>query len=217
MPRSKLLAAAAAAALLALALVAGACGGDDEEETDTSTPATTATAAAGGATATRAAGTATTAASGIGGAFTSLKSFRATITIESGGEKQEGTIESVPPDKLHLNILGLEIISIGADSWMKVGTSWTKQPGGGLGAGPFQGIDVSGTINSFSGPGVTSSGSDTVDGKRCQIYKTTAAGGTSEACVADGVVLRVISQTAAGKVTIVFKDINTNIEIKAPI
>ncbi|MBM4416464.1 MAG: hypothetical protein FJ035_09595 [Chloroflexi bacterium] len=73
------------------------------------------------------------------------------------------------PDRLHIKILGLEIISIGADSWFKAGDTWTKQSDAGFGG--FQSPDVQGTIRSFTGPGVTASGSNTVSGKRRDVFK----------------------------------------------
>ncbi|MSQ36587.1 MAG: hypothetical protein EXR63_05560 [Dehalococcoidia bacterium] len=173
------------------------------------------------AAATRAAGSGT-AAGGAGSPlaavndqFSKVKSFRATIAIEAGGQKQEGTIESVQPDRLHVTILGLEIISIGKDSWIKAGPTWTKQTGTGFGA--FQAPDVAGTISGLTGPGVVASGTDTVNGKRCDVFKSPAVNGaTSEACVADGLPLRVVTESAAGKTTVVFTDYNKDIKIEAP-
>jgi hypothetical protein len=196
------LALLALGALLAVTAVA-ACGGDDEEDEGA------ATRAAGGT------GTAGAGATGLADGFSKVKSFRATITIESSGQKQEGTIESVQPDRLHLNILGLELISIGRDSWLKAGATWTKQSGTGVGA--FQSADVASQIAAFNGPGVLREGTDTVNGKRCDLYRTPAGSGVSSvACVADGLPLRVVTEAAAGKTTVVFTDYNADIKIEAP-
>ena len=147
--------------------------------------------------------------------FSKVRSFRATIAIEAGGQTQTGTIESVQPDRLHITILGLEIISIGADSWMKLGDTWTKQSGTGFGG--FQSPDVQGTVKSFTGPGIVASGTDTVNGKRCDVFKSPAtAGATSEVCIADGLPLRVVTASAQGKTTVVFTDYNADIKIEAP-
>jgi hypothetical protein len=55
-----------------------------------------------------------------------------------------------------------------------------------------------------------------VAGKRCQVYTYSAAGTTSELCVADDKPLRIVSDIGGAKSTIVFTDFD-NVEVKAPI
>jgi len=191
------------------------------------------TTAAGGsgaqATATKPAGGQSGASSGELGAvienFAKVKSFRAKLTIESPGQpKQEATMEVVLPDKFHMTFSGgsgvpaVEMISIGNDAYLKAGPTWIKQAGAGGGA-LFDPGDISGAISDLGeAGGAKKGGTETVDGKRCQVYSYTSGSETTEVCVSsDNLPLRVVTTSGSEKTTIVFTDYNANITIKAPI
>ena len=207
--------------LLAVLLVvpAIACGGDkDDNDTEPmgssrETPVATRTAgstpAAGGAGANELAGA-------VRG-FTSVKSFRATIVMETPGQpRQEGIIESQLPDRFHFRLGSIEMISIGADSYIKVGNTWTRSPGGGFG-NIFDISDIAETVQLYTNDAsIVKGGTETVAGKRCQLYTYSASGTTSELCVADDKPLRIVSDIGGAKSTIVFTDFD-NVEVKAPI
>jgi hypothetical protein len=214
----------ASVALIALV----ACGGgsdDDNDNNDTGANAPEATQTSGGAQPAAPGGsnsgsnnaTANELATLLNN-FSKVKSFRAAITFESGGQKQEGSFEAVLPDRYHITLPGVgEFISIGADSYIKVGGSWTKQPGGGLG-NLFSVDDISDTIAEFEADGVQKGGTSTVDGKRCQLYTTNdGAGASTEVCVADDLPVRIVIKTGSETSTIVFSDIDEPIDISAPI
>jgi hypothetical protein len=104
-----------------------------------------------------------------------------------------------------------------SDVYTKLGPSWSRQslPGGG-------GFDPN-TLNQMVealknlGNGSVKGATATVNGKTCQIYTTRSGPATNEFCVADNLPLRIISESAGTKMTIVFADYNTNIAINAPI
>ena len=213
---------ALAPALLALSV---SCGGSKK--------ATTSPTAAGGsgaqATATKPAGGQSGASGGELAAvienFAKVKSFRAKLTMESPGQpKQEATIEVVLPDKFHMTFSGgggvpaVEMISIGNDAYIKAGPTWLKQTGAGGGA-LFDLSDISGTMDELGdAAGAKKGGTETVEGKRCQVYTYTSGSDTTEVCVSsDNLPLRVVTTSGSEKTTIVFTDYNANITIKAPI
>jgi outer membrane lipoprotein-sorting protein len=157
-------------------------------------------------------------------AFTKVKSFKATMTIEAGpGQpKQEGTMEVILPDKYYLKFTGaaasdsFEIISIGNDLYTKFGPSWTKQSGGGIGRifDPKQISDLAAASKNY-----TKGGTDTVNGKKCQLYTQSEGGSTTELCIADNLPLRVVTSGSggSGKTTLLFSDYDKVGDIKAPI
>jgi len=209
---------ALAPVLLALSV---SCGGGSKKETTSPT-------AAGGsgaqATATKPSGGQSGASGELGAVienFAKVKSFRAKLTIESPGQpKQEATMEIVLPDKFHMTFSGggglpaVEMISIGNDAYLKAGPTWIKQPGSGGGA-LFDPADISSTISDAGG--AKKGGTETVDGKRCQVYTYTSGSDSTEVCVSDNLPLRVVTSSGGAKTTIVFTDFNANITIKAPI
>ena len=209
-------------ALLALSV---SCGGGSKKETTSPT-------AAGGsgaqATATKPSGGQSGASGELGAVienFAKVKSFRAKLTMESPGQpKQEATMEVVLPDKFHMTFSGgsgvpaVEMISIGNDAYLKAGPTWIKQAGAGGGA-LFDPGDISGAISDLGeAGGAKKGGTETVDGKRCQVYSYTSGSETTEVCVSsDNLPLRVVTTSGSEKTTIVFTDYNANITIKAPI
>lgn len=200
---------AAVTAPLLLALVA--CGGGSDK--------TTKAASGNGAAA-----TATSPSGGGGGSvsnndiaeviqnFAKAKSWKAEIT-------GSGTFEYVAPDKYHFTIPGTgEFITIGADTYVKVGPTWTKLPSSSSPGQLFNPNDLNDEIKAAQASGVTKGGKDSVNGKSCEIwtYKD-SAGAPEELCVADKLPIRVVSGTGSDKTTITFTEFNGNFDIKAPI
>jgi hypothetical protein len=199
-----------------------ACGGGDGGQT--STPETRATEPAA-ATQPPAATQPSGATGGqadllrVADSFSGVRSFRALITVESDGEKEEGRIEVVLPDRFRLEMGGVQMISIGNDFWINVGGTWMKQAGAGFGASiGFTPAEMRAGIAALATlPNVTRGGTDTVGGRRCQIYRVTEDDETTEICVDDSnLPLRVVSTSDGEKSTVIFTDFNANISIQPP-
>jgi hypothetical protein len=209
-----------------LGLALAACGGSSSSKsTPVSTSSTPAPATAIATFGTSAAQTTETktvgSSSGAEGELTSvyqnilkLKSFRATIST-GGTSAVTGTMEEVLPDKFHLTLPGgIEVINIGNDSYSKSGATWTKSTST---AGPrstLAAADITNQIKALQTAGVAKGGTDSVNGKTCQIYTS----GDTEYCIdSNKLPLRIVTGTGTSKATIIFTDFNTNIDIKAPI
>jgi hypothetical protein len=157
----------------------------------------------------------------LANAFSQVRSFKATITVESQGTREQATMEFVMPDRFRMTVQGIQIISIGQDLWMNLGTGWQKQAGAGIGAMmPLTPSDIQESILEMSQTSaVTRKGTDTVGGIRCQIFEVRddEYGEISEICVADNnLPIRVVSTVANEKTTVIFSDFNANISIQAP-
>jgi hypothetical protein len=224
----KYLVAFLGAAILVPAL---ACGGGDDDDAQASGSQPTqapATQASGTQPTQRPQGTATSAASGSGNELSNfgrnvrqLKSYKASFVMESGGTRQEGTMEIIVPDKLRMTIAGVEYVVIGSDTYVKAGPTWIKAPGGGggLGFSPtlFTGLAASLATAAETGQGVTKGGTDTVNGTRCQLYTASAQGTNTEVCIANDLPLRIVSTQAGFKYTIILSDFDRVPDIRAPI
>lgn len=204
------------------ALLLAACGGGKKEA---AAPTATGAGGAAQATATTPSGAAATGddIKKLYENFAKVKSFRATMKVEAGGQTQEGSMEVVLPDKMHvkMTVAGqqVEMIMIGADTYTKFGDNWMKMTLPGM---EETAIDVDDLSKDFQEASTSSAaqkgGTDTVNGKRCQVYTITEpSGDKTELCMADGLPLRVVIQSSDSKVTMTFSDFNANIEIKAPI
>lgn len=150
--------------------------------------------------------------------FAKVKSFRISADV-GGGQKMQ--MEVVEPDRAHYVITGgstgpIELIAIGNDAYVKTGSTWIKAPGSAAGSVPKL-ADLSSQVQKASSneKGFTKGGTDTVNGKKCQIYTDNSDGG--QICVADGLPLRVVTKGGGGNATLIFSDYNANIDIKAPI
>jgi hypothetical protein len=150
--------------------------------------------------------------------FAKVKSFRINADV-GGGQKLQ--MEVVEPDKAHYVITGgstgnIELIAIGNDAYVKTGNTWIKAPGSAAGSVPKL-SDLSSQVQKASSneKGFSKGGTDTVNGKKCQIYTDNTDGG--QICVADGLPLRVVTKGGSGNTTLIFSDYNANIDIKAPI
>jgi hypothetical protein len=213
------------AGLVVALVIAVGCGGDDKDKSSSNNqdqPPAQGTASQSGSGG-------NSDLSGFVDAFTKVKSFKAVITVDpaAGQQKQEGTMEVVLPDKYHLSFTStggagsavgggnFEIISIGSDLYTKLGNNWMKQPGGGIGRifDPKQISDLASGSKNY-----TKGGTDTVNGKKCQVYTQTEGSTTTELCLADNLPLRVVtSGSGSAKTTLVFSDYDKVGDIKAPI
>ena len=233
-------------ALPLLAAVAMACGGGGKsgssdqgikiEETNPSggvvlTPGAPAPTLAAAPTAVGAPASADEVSS-LAGNFGKVKSFKATIA-QSGGAAAalQGTIEYSQPDRIHVTIgsgaTAQEIICIGNDFYVKAGgAAWQKIPSAQTGGsncrgnlGPADPQELAKGINTAAADKtLNKGGQETVAGKKCQIYAQSLPNGANfEMCVADGLPVRIVSKAGAQSVTIIFSDIDKNIDIKAPI
>jgi hypothetical protein len=154
--------------------------------------------------------------------FASIKSFRAKMTLESPGQqRQSGTLEYVQPDRMRVVFEGTaasgELISIGKDTYLKLGGSWTKlPPSAGAQAFDFQALSNS-LADTTAAARATKGGTTTVEGKRCQLYTVTVNADSTEYCVAENRFVRVVERIGTSTITIVFVNYNTSIEIRPPI
>jgi len=227
---------AALCAALVLLLAACSSGSDDEAPSDNgssgtsggSTPVAQPTTAAPGAQPTPQATGGSTGGGEFGpiaNAVSALRSFRAQVTTEAGGSKLDVQLEWVAPNRQHITLNGaslgipgnVEMITIGSDVYTKLGPSWTRQslPGGG-GFDPNtlnQMVEAVKNLGNSAVKGATA----TVNGKSCQIYTARSGTATNEFCIADNLPLRIVSESAGTKMTIVFADYNANININPPI
>jgi hypothetical protein len=156
--------------------------------------------------------------------FAKVKSFRARMTSDrTGAGPSQVEEEYVAPDRLHVSLSGggaglTEAIKIGTDTYTKTGSTWTKAP-----VAIPNSFDLKSTadnaVQGLERSTVTKGGTDTVDGKRCQLYHVTRAGESTgvDVCVYNGLPLQIVAQTSNGKVTIVYTDYNSNIDINPPI
>ncbi len=188
------------APLLAVLLIA-ACGDDEEEAKATPRPSGPAAELAP-----------------VADIFSRVKSFKAAITIETPGQaKQEATLAVIVPDRLQFKLGTTEYIGIGADNYVKIAADWAKTPRGvDL---PLSPSEISTQLRELTRSEVTKGASETVDGKRCQVYNVTHPGGRkAEYCISsDNLVLRYVSQEGTAKITVVFSDFNATFEIRPPI
>jgi hypothetical protein len=212
-PRRTLIYVIAAAAIA----TAAACGGKSKSSSPSS--GVSITSASSGATATSGGGQAASSSEiqAFASALAKVKSFRATIT-SAGAITQDGTVEVLVPDKFHITSGQLELISIGSDAWVKSNGTWLKAPAGAPVTAFFQPNQLSALAASIQAGQVTKGGTDTVNGKKCQLYTTNSSDGSvQEFCVADNLPLRIATTNGPSKTTIVFTEIDKPVDIKAPI
>jgi hypothetical protein len=206
-----------------LVAVAVACssGGDSSSDSQSNsgenTPAATATQSASSG------GGGSTDLSAVARAYANLKSYKIDMVIEAPGQgRTQARAELVAPDRMHLTMSlasqgEVEIILIGTDSYVKVGNSWTRQSIPGLDAASvFDADEIASDIENLQ-KDATRGSTATVNGKACQIYTSTIAGGSFETCIADNLPQRMFYESAGSKVTIVFSDFNANITISPPV
>ena len=163
----------------------------------------------------------------IADAFAKVKSFRSTLTAGPANSQQTTTIEMSYPDKVHITIktatgtqeliCANNLIYTKTDKWVKN----EKDPTG-------KAVDCTSYASSIfntktigdglkaSAANISKGGTDTVNGKKCQILQqVNPNGSTADICVADGLPIRIVDKGAGA--TIIFSDYNANIDIKAPI
>lgn len=220
---------AASIAAVAIACGGGGGGGGGSRDTSASPTAPSAPAATQPATgaATQPAGQATQPAgqqqaasdlARLGQALSQVRSFRAQIIIEEGGSREEMRMEVVMPDRFRMDLGGIQMISIGNDSWMNFGGGWVRQPGAGSSA-PFSPAEIQAAFRDLATSSTVTRGSTTtVNGVRCQVLNVREADGTeTEVCVADnGLPVRFVTTERSTKTTVLFSDFNANINIQPP-
>jgi hypothetical protein len=151
-------------------------------------------------------------------AFRNVKSFRITMAVQSGTTvTPQGTMEYVLPDKLHASFQGYGLISIGADSYVKIGPAWTKQTGA-IAPGQFfnfsdlQRLSADAQISRY-----VRGGTDVVNGQNCQLYTLTEASGTTELCIGNNLPQRIVTTTGTQKLILTFSDYDRVPDIRPPI
>lgn len=114
-------------------------------------------------------------------------------------------------------LAGLEFITIGGDSYTKVAGKWTK--GASSSGSLFNPQDIAdGLKEGIATTPVTKGGTETVNGKRCQVYTAKDTDGTTTSfCVADNLPHRMTLTATNGSFTILLSDFNSNITIRPPI
>jgi hypothetical protein len=232
--RNKKWIAGLGAALLIPALILSGCGGKKKAESSSNAPPTQSSASPQPTTAPSSSNntsptTAPGASSGNAGAASDLaevftnflksKSWRATLTREQPGQPTvEGSIEYVGPDKYHYALTGLgEAIQIGGDTYVKLGATWTKYPGG-VPGNLFNIDTVKTAFDSFQ-QSAQKGGTATVNGTSCQVYTVTdsSSGSTYNVCTANGLPLRLVVKDGDSTSTVLFEDFDKVPDIKAPI
>ena len=209
MPRSQKLIYLASCLLLVPAL---ACGGGKKSSSSASGPQSAGTAQTGGGTAV------ISEFASFAAAIAKVKTFKATLTTNAGtGPQTESRMEVQMPDRFHITTPTLELINIGADSYVKTGTNWVKAPGGGGGT-LGQIAQLPALATAIPASQITKGGTETVNGTRCQLYNQTTGTGTTEYCLAsNNLPVRVVIASGTSKTTIIFSDYDKPVDIKAPI
>jgi len=162
--------------------------------------------------------------------YAKVKSFRVQISQGTGDKAATTSLEVVQPDQLHITIksaqLTQENICLGKTLYTNKDGKWTKSDKDQNGTAIDCAQAISATFNTKAiadgikqasdAKQIAKGGTDTVNGKKCQLYtQTNPNGTTADICVADGLLLRVVDKTAGA--TLLFSDYNANIDIKAPI
>jgi hypothetical protein len=157
----------------------------------------------------------------IGQAFSQVKSLRAELSGEQGGQKLSGSMELVLPDKFHVkaNVPGqpVEIYSLGDTTYVKRGDEpWQKSEGGGVGLS-MEDFSPEKIAKELVKPGssVKKGGTKTVRGTDCQVWEITEQDGTpGTLCVGSD---NLIYSAETGGITFEVYDYNAPISITAPI
>jgi len=154
----------------------------------------------------------------FGTAFSKVKSFKATVSSNSGsGPDIEASLEVQPPDRYHVTSPAVEIIAIGKDTYVKAGANWVKSPSGG-GAGSLAQIaQLPALATAIPTASISKGGTETVNGTKCQLYSQAGPSGTTEYCIANNLPIRLVVTSGTSKSTVIFSDYDKPLEIKAPI
>jgi hypothetical protein len=194
-----------AGALLLLALFTIVCGGDSKKSDDIAA---------------------------VRDNFARVKSFKATISQSgSGASTIDGRIEYEQPDRIKVTVgsgsTAQEIVCIGNDFYVKASSApWQKLPMAATGGascrgnlGPVDPKTLAEGINvAAADKTLTRGGTETVAGKKCQLYTQSLPNGANfEMCVADGLPVSIVSKSGPQSVTITFSDFDKKMDIKPPI
>jgi hypothetical protein len=155
-------------------------------------------------------------------AFSQVRTYKATITT-SGAAPVQMTVDFQVPDRYRATIAAsagsppVEVIGIGNQTYLRIGTAWQAAPASGL---PFSPAGLIGQAEFFlTSANVTQGGTANAGGATCQVYMvTTATNQRAEMCISNDNLPRQLRYTdAAGTFTIVFSDYNANLNIVPPI
>jgi hypothetical protein len=149
-----------------------------------------------------------------------LKSVRARMTLDSPNGPVSVLVEAAQPDRFHMSTSGFEIITIGADTYMKTpAAGWAKQQ-----ANTPQAFSVKGFMGDefLKGGNPKLVGSEKIGGVNTDVYDVTAALGTAGTArvwigKSDGLPRKLTGNVGGMNVNVTFYDFNKNdISIKAP-
>jgi hypothetical protein len=162
--------------------------------------------------------------------FAAAKSFRAQIAAQvaqpSGGVNTIQFLYTfVPPDRYELSSNPNSATRVvGGETFARTGDTWAllKEWSGDEYAGANRLFDQK-TLNQWNeNIGKTSTvektGTETVDGKQCQLYvlTDTPTGNKTDVCVAENLPLRMVYHFGQLNTTVLFRDFNTNIVLDRP-
>jgi outer membrane lipoprotein-sorting protein len=163
--------------------------------------------------------------------FAAAKSFRAQLAAQV--QQPNGNIttsefnyEFLPPDRFHFQAKGSDNATrvVAGETFARTNGVWTllKEWSGDEYGGANRLFDAN-VLNRISDDigkttTVTKGGTDTVDGKQCQLYTLagTSSGNRMEMCVADRYPIRMVSYSGTLATTALLRDFNTNIVIDRP-
>ncbi|MGA7668769.1 MAG: hypothetical protein WBW04_00005 [Nitrolancea sp.] len=167
----------------------------------------------------------------VADAWKNVKSYKMTITFyDSGSTTPTGTatVENENPDKSHWVIDSsgqkIETITIGTDSYLNLGGTWTKSPS--VDTTDIPGMSSQDIANELSTPipddtKFSSKGSDTVNGVDCNVYEITETDGTVSTFYVgkkDHLLYKIEASGSDGtKTEILISDYNADFNITAPI
>ncbi|MCC6625847.1 MAG: hypothetical protein IT340_00470 [Chloroflexi bacterium] len=126
------------------------------------------------------------------------------------------TVEYVRPDRRRVVLGDLEIITIGASTYVRQGGPWTKLQGA---AGASLAPDVRDIAGEFEQAAFTPQGQETLDGEPCVVfgYTETEQRGRLWVSTRDQLLRKIEGEGPAGAYTLRFTDLNRPIAIVAPI
>ncbi len=157
------------------------------------------------------------------------KSFRAQLAAQT--RRPDGSVgsvaflyEFVPPDRYQLSVGTSTTRVVGGETFAKSGDTWTiiKDFSGSEYAGVNRIFDAKFLAQLDDNIGKTSTvvkgGTDTSEGKQCQMYTLTdtASGNKMDICTADNYPIRMVTHFGDLSSTALLRDFNANIVIDRP-
>ena len=140
-----------------------------------------------------------------------ITSYRATLVVDATGiPTQNWRIEAALPNRYHIDGGVFEVILIGGDTYLKYNGAWSKQPEASIpNLGQVTDMNVL-----LQGANFTVQGTDSINGKSCQLFVS----GEATLCVdANYTPLRFSYAVSGFRATVFFTEINGAVSIAAPI